>query len=177
MTVKCIKELPSVPLTNLRDLPNKAGLYFAVNDIEEIYYIGQTQNFKRRWGNHHRYKDLSLLDNIRIAYMEYINDDLDEAEKALIRKYKPKFNRVDREIKEPESNRSFTITDKKKDVIMLLTDQTSFNLAMAKVVDFYIENNIEKFIRGKEERARFEENFNSVIDKYTAHSSNNQEEV
>lgn len=44
---------------------------------------------------------------------------------------------------------------------------------MKKVVDFYIDNNIDSFIQRKEEEARLENSFKKVVENYTIYKVEN----
>lgn len=53
-----ILELPSVELGDKKSLPKAPGIYFVViksgvNDSQEIFYIGSSENLRARWQGHH----------------------------------------------------------------------------------------------------------------------------
>ena len=57
-----LNNLPEVKLVGKGKLPTVAGIYFAVDRFDRIWYIGQAQNINKRWHNHHRFYQLAKLD-------------------------------------------------------------------------------------------------------------------
>lgn len=45
--------LPSVLMTEIASLPQCSGIYFIVNEAQEVLYIGQSVNIWARWRSHH----------------------------------------------------------------------------------------------------------------------------
>lgn len=85
--------LPFVPLVQKAELPEVSGIYFAIDSLEQVHYIGCSSNLRRRWGSHHRKRELESLENVRIAWIE-IEDAtlLKELEQKLIRHFAPPLN-------------------------------------------------------------------------------------
>lgn len=85
--------LPFVPLLQKAELPEASGIYFAIDFLERVHYIGCSSNLRRRWRSHHRKRELEILENIRIAWIE-IEDAtlLKEFEQRLIRHFDPPLN-------------------------------------------------------------------------------------
>ncbi len=83
-------------------LPNLPGIYFIADEQNQILYIGQAQNLRKRWAGktHHRYKQFARkgLDKIYIYYMEAPLSELDNLEKKYIQEIKPLQN--DTKVKE-----------------------------------------------------------------------------
>ncbi|WP_319419096.1 GIY-YIG nuclease family protein [Pleurocapsa sp. FMAR1] len=50
-----LDKLPSTKLLNKDQLPQKSGIYFAVDEKKRLLYVGKAQNLYKRWLNHHRY--------------------------------------------------------------------------------------------------------------------------
>ena len=64
-------ELPSVPLSELKKLPECSAIYFAIDAGRRCLYIGQATNLLARWKNHHRIYQLAEKDKespVRIAW-------------------------------------------------------------------------------------------------------------
>ena len=86
--------LPSLPLSRRKELPKISGIYFALDSLEVVQYIGQSINIRNRWLNHHRQSELDAVGNVSIAYLE-ISEPLllSEIEWALIEYFNPPLNR------------------------------------------------------------------------------------
>ncbi len=78
------------------------GIYFIADEQNQILYIGQAQNLRKRWAGktHHRYKQFARkgLDKIYIYYIEAPLSELDNLEKKYIEEIKPLQN--DTKVKE-----------------------------------------------------------------------------
>ena len=86
--------LPFVLLEHRSQLPKTPCIYFAINSQDEIQYIGQSTNPRRRWRNHSKGIDLALMGDIRIAYIGCHRDLLCDVEKALVAWFDPPLNTV-----------------------------------------------------------------------------------
>jgi excinuclease UvrABC nuclease subunit len=96
-------QLPSVGMTDRKQLPQIPCIYFAIDIYDQIQYIGRSVNPRQRWQNHHRQAQLI---GCRIAYMECDKALLDEVETALIEWFNPPLNGR----AEIEKGRRFTFT-------------------------------------------------------------------
>lgn len=67
--------LPWLPLEATSAFPKQSAIYFAIDSLGEIQYIGRSVNPKQRWACHHKFSDLQEIGNIRIAYL-FIDADL-----------------------------------------------------------------------------------------------------
>lgn len=95
MDIKNIKldQLPSVDFEDRKQLPQVAGIYFAIDSNDNIQYIGQSIDIKRRLRRHNRNQQLSELGGVRIAYLEITDTSLlYDIEQALINYYNPRLN-------------------------------------------------------------------------------------
>lgn len=95
-------ELPSVHLSQLKELPNCTAIYFAIDSKNRVLYVGQAINLLSRWKNHHREHQLEEIDKdfpVRIAWQAWNEEGLSEAEKALIKSFHPLLNAT--EVKTP----------------------------------------------------------------------------
>jgi DNA-binding Xre family transcriptional regulator len=96
--------LPSLPLSRRKELPKKSGIYFALDSLEVVQYIGQSINIRNRWVNHHRQSELDVVGNVNIAYLEVSEPSLlNEIEWALIEHFNPPLNGL---LKRPNSLKS-----------------------------------------------------------------------
>lgn len=85
--------LPFVLLEQRSQLPATPAIYFAINAIGTIQYIGRSTNLQERWINHHRYSQLFDMGNVKIAWLDVSEPSLlPEIEKALIDWFQPRLN-------------------------------------------------------------------------------------
>ena len=89
-------------LRNRSILPDISGIYFITDEQNQILYIGQAKNLRKRWAGktHHRYKQFARkgLDKVYIYYIEVPISELDSFEKKYIEEIKPRQN--DTKVKE-----------------------------------------------------------------------------
>jgi hypothetical protein len=81
--------LPSVPMVCRKQLPTVPCIYFAIDALGQIQYIGKSVNPRQRWTQHHRQ---SQVKECRIAYLECDAALLDKVEQALIQWLQPVLN-------------------------------------------------------------------------------------
>jgi excinuclease UvrABC nuclease subunit len=87
-----LSALPSLFLASRSDLPTCPAVYFVL-ESDRVLYIGRSGNLQQRWVNHHRYKQLKTISNVRIAWLECSDPSLlPEIEVALIRQFLPPLN-------------------------------------------------------------------------------------
>lgn len=88
-----IDKLPSVDLADRNNLPNTAGIYFAIDPEGIVQYIGQTKSLKNRILNHNKYCIFEMI-GVDIAYLE-IKQKIQrlELEAILINQHKPALNK------------------------------------------------------------------------------------
>ena len=87
-----LSELPSVPLEDKSSLPESSGIYFAIDSLGTVQYIGRTNNLNQRWTQHHRHYQLSEIGLVQIAYLTADIDLLPSIEAALIQWFQPRLN-------------------------------------------------------------------------------------
>lgn len=87
-----VHSLPSIPLESRFKLPSEPAVYFVIDSLGDIQYIGKSANLKRRWYGHHRQKQFDAINDIRIAYLLMGKDLLESVEKALIDWLNPVLN-------------------------------------------------------------------------------------
>lgn len=86
--------LPSLPLGMRSHLPCVGGVYFALDSLGNVQYIGRSVNLHGRWTQHHRQSYLEKLEGVQIAWLVIDTPELlSEIEAALINLYKPSLNR------------------------------------------------------------------------------------
>jgi len=90
-----LSTLPSVPLKDRSQLPQSSGIYFAIDSLGTVQYIGRTNNLNQRWTQHHRHYQLSEIGLVRIAYLTADIDLLPSIEAALIQWFNPVLNGSD----------------------------------------------------------------------------------
>ena len=88
-----LTSLPWLPLEEKSAFPKKSAIYFAIDSLGTIQYIGRSLDVHQRWLNHHKYKTLNDIGNIKIAYL-FIDavELLPEIEAALIDWFNPPLN-------------------------------------------------------------------------------------
>lgn len=87
--------LPCLPLAARSRLPQTRGIYFVLNAHNEILYIGQSENPRKRCHNrnHHRYDELAHLVELRLAYLKVTGSNpLSPIERALVKHFTPRMN-------------------------------------------------------------------------------------
>jgi excinuclease UvrABC nuclease subunit len=89
-----LDELPKVSFRDKSKLPQKAGVYIALNPKAIPLYVGMARNLKRRFTAHHRLQQLSDLSCSVIAWIEAPLDELPLMEKQLIESLSPKLNKT-----------------------------------------------------------------------------------
>lgn len=88
-----LSSLPWVPLDATAGFPAQPGIYFAIDSLNQVQYIGRSANVQGRWKSHHKYSDLAAIGGVRIAYLFVDAPDLlPEIEAALIRWFTPPLN-------------------------------------------------------------------------------------
>ena len=87
-----IDELPSVSLSEKSKLPCTPSIYFAVNPVGNVLYIGRSKNPKSRWTYHQCYESLVAVGGCRIFYVHCPVSLLHEVEQALISHFDPPMN-------------------------------------------------------------------------------------
>jgi hypothetical protein len=86
--------LPSLPLERRSHLPTTAAIYFVLDALNRVQYIGRATNLKMRWRGHHRVVELSHMLEARIAYLTVSDATLlPDIERALIEYFEPPCNR------------------------------------------------------------------------------------
>lgn len=94
MRISNLLSLPSLPLSERANLPNDAGIYFAVAK-EQVLYIGRAINLHRRWRQHHRYDQLKAFGDVRLYWLPITEMEfLEELEASLIKHFKPVLNQT-----------------------------------------------------------------------------------
>ena len=90
-----LKSLPWLPLEEKTAFPSKPAIYFAIDSLSNIQYIGRSNNVRTRWGKHHKYEQLSLIGGVKIAYLFVdLPELLPEIEQALIVHFDPPLNTI-----------------------------------------------------------------------------------
>lgn len=90
-----LSKLPWLPLEEKAAFPRKAAIYFAIDSLGKVLYIGRSVNVHQRWEKHHKYDELSKINNVRISYLFF--DDVEllpEVESVLMDWFDPPLNRV-----------------------------------------------------------------------------------
>jgi DNA-binding Xre family transcriptional regulator len=87
--------LPYLSIEQRKDLPSVSGIYFAIDSLGNIQYIGRSFNIRQRWLSHHRTKELVAICGVKIIWLEISEVSLlPEIETALIEWFNPPLNGV-----------------------------------------------------------------------------------
>ncbi len=86
--------LPWMPLSAKTGLIDQPGIYFAIDSLDVVQYIGRSQGVRGRWQGHHRFGELSQMGGVRICYLAVEDKSLlPSVEQALIFWFQPPLNR------------------------------------------------------------------------------------
>src|SRR5262245_35349822 len=89
--------LPSLLLSERDALPDIPAVYFAIDSSNTVFYIGKARRLAERWKSttHHRYAQLSKIDDLRLVWLA-VDDEklLDAIEAACIKHFRPILNRT-----------------------------------------------------------------------------------
>lgn len=85
------------PLINLDPLPEICCIYYVVTETNEIIYIGQTINLRKRWRDGHKVLKCMLAEGLnlstaRLEWQEFPRHLLNRVESCAIRVHKPRIN-------------------------------------------------------------------------------------
>lgn len=93
--------LPYVMMSELDYLPTCSGVYFAIEEVEQVAYVGQSCNIRQRWRAHHVEGDLCDLSDlhsarrVKIAWFETAGgEDISTLERLLILRFRPRLNKT-----------------------------------------------------------------------------------
>jgi len=90
-----LSDLPSIPLKERRLFPCQPAIYFAIDSLNQVQYIGKSANPRARWTSHHRLKEIKAIGSIKVAFLFVGAEFLAEMEYALISQFKPLLNVID----------------------------------------------------------------------------------
>lgn len=136
--------LPSLPLSERKQLPNCPAIYFVMQD-EHILYIGKTINLTLRWATHNRLKQFAkMAGNIRVAWLECSDTTLlRKIEAALIEQFEPELNRRERKKRDFPSKRvHVTLPDRVFDSLQRWADDQG--RPIANLVAYLVEKAVEE---------------------------------
>ncbi len=88
-----VLQLPSKPITKLKELPQDSGVYY-ITVLGVVLYVGKAKNLRNRWkSSHHRYQQFKLLHPFgRLHYLVLRQNQIHGYEKAEITKFRPRWN-------------------------------------------------------------------------------------
>ena len=90
--MKDLSKLPSVPFSNLNELPACVAIYYVSDHNGNVIYIGQTRNLKYRFGTYNRLRIFYKEECSLISWDICKENELIKKEKAEIILFKPKLN-------------------------------------------------------------------------------------
>ena len=90
-----LSSLPSVSIENRSQLPSTPCIYFAIDALGVVQYIGRSVNPKFRWVAHHKQSTLQKIGSIKISYLFIdLPELLPSIEEALIEWFQPQLNLI-----------------------------------------------------------------------------------
>ncbi len=91
-----ILQLPKITLHAKQLLPEYSGIYYVLDESNNVWYIGQAKNIRKRWQgkSHHRIYQLEAQKkkHFTIYYEQVSESQLGSIEKQRIEKYNPHLN-------------------------------------------------------------------------------------
>lgn len=91
-----ILQLSKVPLQAKQLLPEYSGIYYVLDETNNVWYVGKAKNICKRWQgkSHHRIYQLEAQKkkHFTIYYEQVSESQLDSVEKQRIEKYHPHLN-------------------------------------------------------------------------------------
>lgn len=87
---------PSLNLLEKKQLPECSAVYFAVS-CSQVLYVGLATNPRQRWQNHHRYKQLELVNkkaDVTLFWLACPQSQLQTLERQYIDHYGPTLNQT-----------------------------------------------------------------------------------
>jgi hypothetical protein len=91
-----ILQLPKMTLQAKQLLPEYSGIYYVLDESNNVWYIGQAKNIRKRWQgkSHHRIYQLEAQKkkHFTIYYEQVAESQLDSIEKQRIENYHPHLN-------------------------------------------------------------------------------------
>lgn len=94
-----LEDLPFVALQNRHYLPSEPCVYLAIAKDGQVLYVGKSENLKQRWKNHQQHQALSVMEEVKIAYIRADAELLNSLESALIQWHKPPLNIDGKEVR------------------------------------------------------------------------------
>jgi len=146
-----LSALPSVALEAKSAFPRQPSIYFAIDSLGTVQYVGRSVDPKIRWAGHHRFGQLTAIGQVRIAYLFVDSPELlPGIEAALIDWFDPPLNVMGRR------DLNQVATDKRVPGIADLRDKaglTQLELAQAVGVT---ESTISNWEKGRNSLVWFE---------------------
>ncbi len=99
MIIPVIANLPSLPLADRHLLPDVSAVYFALDAQSQVLYIGKSVHLSDRWRgtSHHRYDQIAIDQNARLAWLTVrSNESLEAIEATCIAHFRPPLNGFNR---------------------------------------------------------------------------------
>ena len=89
------KTLPCMTLSDSKSFPQVSCIYFAIDSLGCVHYVGKTKNLNSRWKNHQCKDRLLNIGGIKIAYLILDDSSLGQVEKDAILFFSPPLNAFD----------------------------------------------------------------------------------
>lgn len=95
-----------VSFRDLDSLPDRSGIYYAVDRYGDIRYVGKAVNLCDRWRRHNRYEELKAIGCVELRYRFVPRYRLLYEEAIDVQKYQPDVNI---QHPDPEEHKTFLI--------------------------------------------------------------------
>lgn len=89
-----LEKLPWVPLEERSLLPNRPAIYFAIDSLSTVQYIGASRSLRSRWLNHEKLYFFRRIPQLKIAWIpvDLPFKLLEKVERTLIYRFQPPMN-------------------------------------------------------------------------------------
>lgn len=86
--------LPSMPFWNAGELPRVKAVYFVLSYLDQVLYVGRTEDLKTRWRTHPAIDECKSFEGgVRIAWFENPRGSFSGFEKRCIDRFDPLWNK------------------------------------------------------------------------------------
>lgn len=91
-TPASIAKMSKCAINSLKQLPESPGIYFLIDDVNRVYYVGKAINLRQRLSKHDKMADFECCAQF-VAYSQWLHEeDLDRMERQAIVLFDPPLN-------------------------------------------------------------------------------------
>lgn len=89
-----LQSLGYVKLVDIHSLPNEPGIYLVCDNAQKVFYVGKSQNLRKRLSSHEHMCKFEEVMHAQVKYKALSEDLCSQVESSCISYYKPTFNQV-----------------------------------------------------------------------------------